>query len=155
MERSEYILAVTQRGSLLRLSRAEAPTHHVYVTGKSGTGKSSLLFAMAEKDLAAGLPPTQVGAMSGFGIATALGFYGTVTPAVVELTGRAPASVRDFVTANRAAFTAAKPKPLRQSTRRGNLARLIYALRSRMYRRGAESLQPLDNPFGPWLSAMS
>lgn len=43
--------------------------------------------------------------MSGFDIATALGFYGSVTPAVEELTGRAPASVRDFVAANKAAFT--------------------------------------------------
>lgn len=52
-------------------------------------------------------PPTLVGAMSGFDIATALGFYGTVTPTVEELTGRPPASVRDFVTANKAAFIAA------------------------------------------------
>jgi len=55
----------------------------------------------------AGLPPTLVGAMSGFDIATALGFYGTVTPAVEELTGRSPMSVRDFVTANKAAFITA------------------------------------------------
>ncbi|MBV8629964.1 MAG: SDR family oxidoreductase [Silvibacterium sp.] len=55
----------------------------------------------------AGLPPTVVGAMIGFDIATALGFHAIVTPAVEELTGRAPASVRDFVTANKAAFGAA------------------------------------------------
>lgn len=53
----------------------------------------------------AGLPPTLIGAMSRFVLATAWGFYGTVTPVVEESTGRKPAFVRDFVIANKAAFT--------------------------------------------------
>lgn len=53
MDESDYILGMTQRGTPLALSRAEARTH-VYVTGKSGTGKSSLLFTMAQTDMAAG-----------------------------------------------------------------------------------------------------
>ena len=52
----------------------------------------------------AGFPPTLVGAMSGFALATAWGFYGTVTPIGEEMTGHKPASVRDFVIANKAAF---------------------------------------------------
>ncbi|HDR8995760.1 TPA: SDR family oxidoreductase [Burkholderia vietnamiensis] len=53
---------------------------------------------------AAGLPPSIVGAISGFDVATALGFYATVTPAVEQLTGRAPTSVREFVSANKQMF---------------------------------------------------
>lgn len=56
---------------------------------------------------AAGLPPTLVGAIRGGDIATAIGYYSTVTPTVEELTGRAPTAVRDFVIANRASFMAA------------------------------------------------
>ncbi len=54
----------------------------------------------------AGMPPTLIGAMLGFDIATALGYYGVVTPAIEELTGQAPTSLRDFIVANRDALLA-------------------------------------------------
>lgn len=43
-----------------------------------------------------------VNIMTGFDVATALGFHSTVTPSVKNLTGREPASVRDFLIANKA-----------------------------------------------------
>jgi NAD(P)H dehydrogenase (quinone) len=61
--------------------------------------------AMLRDGLAgAGLPPTLIGALVGFDTATALGFHATVTPAVEELTGRKPTSVRDFLVAHKAAL---------------------------------------------------
>lgn len=53
----------------------------------------------------AGMPPAIVGAITGFAVATACGFFGTVTPAVEELTGRKPTSVREFLLSNKAALT--------------------------------------------------
>ncbi|MEP9350818.1 hypothetical protein [Xanthobacter sp. KR7-225] len=77
------------------------------VTGKPPAHADIPVDALRKGLEGAGLPPTLVGAMSGFDIATALGFYGTVTPTVEELTGRAPTLVRDFIIANKAAFLAA------------------------------------------------
>lgn len=74
-------------------------------TGKPLTHVDVSVDALRKGLEGAGLPPTLVGAMSGFDIATALGFYGTVSSAVEELTGRAPTSVRDWIMANRRAFT--------------------------------------------------
>lgn len=54
----------------------------------------------------AGMPPTLIGAMLGFDIATALGYYGVVTSAVQDLTGQAPTPLRDFIVANRLALLA-------------------------------------------------
>lgn len=53
MNGQQYILGITKHGFPLRLSRAEA-RNHIYITGKSGTGKSSLLFNLAENELIAG-----------------------------------------------------------------------------------------------------
>jgi type IV secretory pathway TraG/TraD family ATPase VirD4 len=53
MHERAYNLGLTQRGSLLSLSLAER-RNHIYITGKSGTGKSSLLFNLAHADLVAG-----------------------------------------------------------------------------------------------------
>ncbi|WP_447751066.1 SDR family oxidoreductase [Sphingopyxis fribergensis] len=54
----------------------------------------------------AGLPPSVAGMMARFDEAAALGFYGTVTNVVHELTGHAPTSVRDFLLARREELTA-------------------------------------------------
>lgn len=53
MHERAYNLGLTQHGSLLPLSLAER-RNHIYITGKSGTGKSSLLFNLAHSDLVAG-----------------------------------------------------------------------------------------------------
>lgn len=53
MHERGYNLGLTQHGSLLPLSLAER-RNHIYITGKSGTGKSSLLFNLAQADLVAG-----------------------------------------------------------------------------------------------------
>jgi len=53
---------------------------------------------------AAGLPPTLIGALVGFDVATARGYHATTTPAVRELTGHEPMTVREFLTANKAAL---------------------------------------------------
>lgn len=76
------------------------------VTGKPlahvGIGADTLRNGLA----GAGLPPLLVGAMTGFDVATAQGFHATVTSDVEELTGRKPTSVRDFLTAHKAALQA-------------------------------------------------
>ncbi len=51
---------------------------------------------------ATGAPPVMINIMAGFDVATALGFHGTVTSAVKDLTGRKPTSVRDYLVANKA-----------------------------------------------------
>ncbi|MEO8779418.1 MAG: SDR family oxidoreductase [Rhodanobacter sp.] len=53
---------------------------------------------------AAGAPPVMIKIMTGFDVATALGFHGTVTPVVKDLTGREPTSVRDYLVSNKAAL---------------------------------------------------
>jgi len=55
---------------------------------------------------AAGLPPFMVDVLVDFDVETAQGYSAVVTPAVEELTGRAPASVADFLKANRDALLA-------------------------------------------------
>ena len=55
---------------------------------------------------AAGLPPFLVDALVRFQIAAARGYHAIDTPAVKELTGRAPTSVREFLTAHRAELAA-------------------------------------------------
>ena len=54
---------------------------------------------------AAGLPAFLVDALVRFQIATARGYHAIDTPAVKELTGRAPLSVREFLTTHRVALT--------------------------------------------------
>ena len=54
---------------------------------------------------AAGLPPFLIDALQRFQVAASQGFHAVDTPAVKELTGRAPLSVREFLTAHRAALT--------------------------------------------------
>lgn len=68
--------------------------------------------AISQEELAAGLaaagmPPLLVGSMVGFDQATALGYHATVTPAVEQLTGRAPATLRELLAAHRALLAAA------------------------------------------------
>ena len=53
MDKRDIILGLTQHGSPLVLPLAER-RNHIYITGKSGTGKSSLLFTLANSDLEAG-----------------------------------------------------------------------------------------------------
>ena len=53
---------------------------------------------------AAGLPPFLVDALVRFQIAAAQGFHAIQSPAVEQLTGRAPMSVREFLAVNRAAL---------------------------------------------------
>jgi type IV secretory pathway TraG/TraD family ATPase VirD4 len=48
-----YSLGHTLRGAPMLLSRAET-RNHIYVTGKSGTGKSSLLFNLAQTEMLTG-----------------------------------------------------------------------------------------------------
>lgn len=56
---------------------------------------------------AAGLPPFVVDLILSFERAAARGYHAIVTPTVSELTGRAPTSTEEFLTAHRAAFTPA------------------------------------------------
>jgi type IV secretory pathway TraG/TraD family ATPase VirD4 len=53
MSDPQFILGMTQRGHPLLLSRVQA-RNHIYITGKSGTGKSSLLFNLAEAEMCSG-----------------------------------------------------------------------------------------------------
>ena len=52
----------------------------------------------------AGLPPSLVAGLVGFDVDAAQGRHAITTPTVEDLTGRAPTSVKDFLTANRAAL---------------------------------------------------
>lgn len=53
MDQRHFILGITQHGFELPLPLSER-RNHIYITGKSGTGKSSLLFNLANSDLEAG-----------------------------------------------------------------------------------------------------
>ena len=53
MDKRDTILGLTQLGSPLVLPLSER-RNHIYITGKSGTGKSTLLFNLANSDLEAG-----------------------------------------------------------------------------------------------------
>lgn len=53
MDQRHSILGRDQRGSTIALTAAER-RNHIYISGKSGTGKSSLLFNLARTDMAAG-----------------------------------------------------------------------------------------------------
>lgn len=57
--------------------------------------------------IGAGLPPFLVDALVAFDVAAARGYHAIVTPTVKDLTGQAPATLRDFLTANRASLKAA------------------------------------------------
>jgi NAD(P)H dehydrogenase (quinone) len=74
------------------------------LTGKPLKHVSITKEQLAEGMKSAGLPPTLIGALVGFDVATARGYHATVSPAVQDLTGSAPTSVRDFLTANKAAL---------------------------------------------------
>lgn len=56
---------------------------------------------------AAGLPPFLVDALVAFDVAAAQGYHATVTSTVEVLTGRAPTSVREFLSAHRGALLGA------------------------------------------------
>lgn len=83
------------------LSVPEAAAIISDVTGLPLRHQDISVAALREGLTAAGLPPTLIGAMTGFDIATSLGFYASVTPDVEDLTGRAPMALRDWVVANR------------------------------------------------------
>jgi NAD(P)H dehydrogenase (quinone) len=55
---------------------------------------------------AAGLPPFLIAALTDFDQAQARGYHAIRSPAVQELTGKAPQSVREFLASQRAALTA-------------------------------------------------
>jgi NAD(P)H dehydrogenase (quinone) len=74
------------------------------LTGKPLRHVSITADQLAASLKATGLPPTLIGALVGFDVATARGYHATVSPAVKELTGRAPTTVREFLTANKAAL---------------------------------------------------
>ncbi len=57
--------------------------------------------------LAAGMPPAYADVIVAFDVAASQGYYAIVTPTVEAITGRAPVSVRDFLTGSRAALAAA------------------------------------------------
>jgi NAD(P)H dehydrogenase (quinone) len=57
--------------------------------------------------LAAGIPQAYAEALSDFDVAAAQGYHAIVTPAVSDLGGVAPTSVRDFLLANKAALAPA------------------------------------------------
>jgi NAD(P)H dehydrogenase (quinone) len=76
------------------------------------TGKPLKHVALSADDLkkglaAAGVPPVFVDVVADFDIAAAEGYHAIVTPAVKELTGKDPTSMRAFLTANKAALTPA------------------------------------------------
>lgn len=54
----------------------------------------------------AGMPASVAGMLARFDEATALGFYGTVTPVVEELTGRRPMDIQEFLSKHRGIFDA-------------------------------------------------
>jgi NAD(P)H dehydrogenase (quinone) len=62
--------------------------------------------ALREAMVGAGLPQHYADALVGFDVDAAEGFHATTTPAVADLTGRAPTSVEDFLAANAAAIKA-------------------------------------------------
>ena len=73
------------------------------------TGRSvSRIDISADEEQAAaaagGMPPFIVDAMARFNLARAEGYHAVIAPTVQELTGRRPTSVRDFLSANRAAL---------------------------------------------------
>ena len=76
------------------------------LTGRSIKHVNLTLEAQRAGMASAGLPPFLVDALQRFQIAASQGFHAINTPAVAELTGRAPLSVREFLTAHRAALTA-------------------------------------------------
>lgn len=53
MDQRHIILGIAGQGTELSISEPER-RNHIYITGKSGTGKSSLLFNLAHADMAAG-----------------------------------------------------------------------------------------------------
>ncbi len=57
--------------------------------------------------LASGMPPAYADLTVAFDVAASQGYYAIVTPVVQEITGKAPTSVREYLTANRAALAAA------------------------------------------------
>jgi NAD(P)H dehydrogenase (quinone) len=76
------------------------------------TGKPIAHIPVSGADLAkglssAGLPPLLVEALVDFDVDAAQGFHAIVTPTVNDFSGRAPTSLADFITANRAALKAA------------------------------------------------
>lgn len=88
---------------------AAVPTSEVLALVAEIAGKQIDHISISKDDLksaltGAGLPPSVAGMMARFDEATALGFHGTVTNAVRELTGREPRSVREFLLENRAAL---------------------------------------------------
>jgi NAD(P)H dehydrogenase (quinone) len=73
------------------------------------TGKPIIHIPVSGADLAkglagAGLPPLLVEALVDFDVDAAQGFHAIVTPVVKDLSGRDPAPLADFLTANRAAL---------------------------------------------------
>lgn len=63
--------------------------------------------ALRKGMLAGGMPPAYAEGLTSMDVEAAQGFHAIVTPVVKEFTGREPTSVRDFLTANRAALLAA------------------------------------------------
>ncbi|HWW57063.1 MAG TPA: hypothetical protein VN047_09235 [Sphingopyxis sp.] len=88
---------------------AAVPTSEVLALVAEITGKQIDHISISKDDLksaltATGLPPSLAAMMARFDEATALGFHGTVTDVVRELTGREPRSVREFLRESRAAL---------------------------------------------------
>ncbi len=75
------------------------------LTGRAIKHVNLTLEAQRAGMASAGLPPFLVDALQRFQIAASQGFHAIDTPAVKELTGSGPQSVRDFLTAHRAALT--------------------------------------------------
>lgn len=74
------------------------------LTGKSIEHADISAATLREGLADAGLPPTMIGGLVGFDVATSLGFHATVTPAVEHLTGCKPTALRDFLVTHKAAL---------------------------------------------------
>ncbi len=88
---------------------AAVPASEVLALVAEIAGKQIDHISISKDDLksaltGAGLPPSVARMMARFDEATALGFHGTVTDVVRQLTGHEPRSVREFLLENRAAL---------------------------------------------------
>lgn len=113
------------RAAAAALAATTAGHHILEITGPQGlsdaeiaqiasevTGRPIQVIPVSAEEkrnalIGAGLPPMVADLMLSFEAATAQGLVGAVSPAVAELTGRAPQSVRDFLTAHKAALLGA------------------------------------------------
>lgn len=76
------------------------------ITGRKVTHKAVPANERRKQLVAAGMPELYADVTLGFEISTAQGYMAIATPVVEELTGRKPTSVREYLTAHKAALAA-------------------------------------------------